>query len=151
MFCQVGVVLITKPPFIVKLFLPSNHNGHGSKDIDWVGYGFTFLGTLLTGSWFVKKYQIRKIEHRYLKSSCCSPLLCNMAFGTMVFQNIESNSTDSADSLYHNMSFLTFQIHDSINFHICEEAKKSSLFSDHICLLHHINGCQQYHLICWWV
>ena len=24
-----------------------------------------------------------------------------MAFGTMVFQNIESNSTDSADSLYH--------------------------------------------------
>ena len=32
-----------------------------------------------------------------------------MAFGTMVFQNIESNSTDSADSLYHNMFFLIFK------------------------------------------
>jgi len=60
---MVGVVLITKPPFIVKLFLPSNHNGHGSKDIDWVGYGFTFLGTLLTASIFIFVRKLRKVHY----------------------------------------------------------------------------------------
>ena len=43
-------MLITKPPFIVNLFFPSNGDGQVSKDIDWLGYGFTFLGTLFTGT-----------------------------------------------------------------------------------------------------
>ena len=37
-----------------------------------------------------------------------------MAFGTMVFQNVESNSTASADSIYPNMFFLLFKTTASI-------------------------------------
>jgi len=60
---MVGVVLITKPPFIVNLFFPSNGDGQVSKDIDWLGYGFTFLGTLFTASIFIFLRKLRNVHY----------------------------------------------------------------------------------------
>eukprot|EP00095_Tigriopus_kingsejongensis_P009182 snap_masked-scaffold145_size311916-processed-gene-2.8 protein:Tk09182 transcript:snap_masked-scaffold145_size311916-processed-gene-2.8-mRNA-1 annotation:"transmembrane protein " len=64
-----GVVLIAKPPFLMKLIFQNDNTAltqFQSNDYDGLGYGAAFLGTLMTASNFVCMRKLREVHFSVL-------------------------------------------------------------------------------------